>query len=91
MLKNSLLKRRESVSLVGLLRLMALGLSAPAAACMIGPDYKPPPAPVAKVWMEGGRASVDTGRQEYRDWWSVFNDPVLSQLILTSRIGRTFP
>jgi NodT family efflux transporter outer membrane factor (OMF) lipoprotein len=81
MLKNSLRKRRESVSLVGLLRLMALGLSALAGACMIGPDYKPPPTPVAKVWMEGGRASVDTGRQQYRDWWSVFNDPVLSQLI----------
>jgi NodT family efflux transporter outer membrane factor (OMF) lipoprotein len=81
MLKNSLRKRRESVSLIGLLRLMALGLSALAGACMIGPDYKPPPTPVAKVWMEGGKASVDTGRQEYRDWWSVFNDPVLSQLI----------
>ena len=81
MLKNSLRKRRESVSLVGLLRLMALGISALAGACMIGPDYKPPPTPVAKVWMEGGRASVDTARQEYRDWWSVFNDPVLSQLI----------
>jgi NodT family efflux transporter outer membrane factor (OMF) lipoprotein len=48
---------------------------------MIGPDYKPPPAPVAKVWMEGGKASVDTGRQEYRDWWSIFNDPALSRLI----------
>jgi hypothetical protein len=78
MLKNSLRKRRESVSLLGLLRLMALGLSALAGACMIGPDYKPPPTPVAKVWMEGGRASVDTGRQQYRDWWSVFNDPALS-------------
>jgi NodT family efflux transporter outer membrane factor (OMF) lipoprotein len=81
MLKNSLRMRRESVSLIGLLRLMALGLSALAGACMIGPDYKPPPASVAKVWMEGGKASVDTGRQQYRDWWSVFNDPVLSQLI----------
>ena len=81
MLKNSLRKPGESVSLVTLLRLMALGLSALAGACMIGPDYKPPPTPVAKVWMEGGRASVDTGRQQYRDWWSVFNDPVLSQLI----------
>jgi NodT family efflux transporter outer membrane factor (OMF) lipoprotein len=81
MLKNSLRKRREPASLVGLLRLMALGLSTVAGACMIGPDYKPPLAPVAKVWMEGGKASVDTGRQQYRDWWSVFDDPVLSQLI----------
>jgi len=81
MLKSSLRKRRGPVSLVGLVRLMALGLSALAGACMIGPDYKPPSAPVAKVWMEGGNASVDTGRQEYRDWWSVFNDPALSRLI----------
>jgi NodT family efflux transporter outer membrane factor (OMF) lipoprotein len=81
MLKNSLPKRREPASRLGLLRLMLLGISAFASACMIGPDYKPPPAPVAKVWMERGKASVDTGREEYRDWWSVFNDPVLSQLI----------
>jgi NodT family efflux transporter outer membrane factor (OMF) lipoprotein len=50
-------------------------------ACMIGPDYKPPPAPVAKVWMEGGKSSIDTKREEYRDWWSVFNDPVMVRLI----------
>ena len=81
MLKKSLRKRREPLSLGGLLRLMAVGLSVLAGACMIGPDYKPPPAPVAKVWTEGGTASVDTARQEYRDWWSVFNDPVLSRLI----------
>src|SRR6202167_5157215 len=81
MLKNSLCKRRGPVSLVGLVRLIVLGLSALTGACMIGPDYKPPPPPVAKVWMEGGKASVDTGRQEYRDWWSVFNDPVLVRLI----------
>ena len=60
---------------------MVLGLSALTGACMIGPDYKPASAPVAKVWMEGNKASVDTGRQEYRDWWSVFNDPALSRLI----------
>jgi hypothetical protein len=69
MLKESLRKPREPIILVGLVRLMALGLSAVAGACMIGPDYKPPPATVAKVWMEVGKASVDTGRQEYRDWW----------------------
>jgi NodT family efflux transporter outer membrane factor (OMF) lipoprotein len=60
---------------------LALALLLLDSSCMIGPNYQRPPAPVAKTWMEGGKASVDTGRMEYREWWSVFNDPVLVRLI----------
>jgi NodT family efflux transporter outer membrane factor (OMF) lipoprotein len=79
--KNPRRECRGPVSLVDLVRLIVLGFCALTDACMIGPDYKPPAAPIGKVWMEGGKQSIDTGRQEYRDWWSVFNDPVMVRLI----------
>ncbi|HZR79879.1 MAG TPA: efflux transporter outer membrane subunit [Candidatus Binatia bacterium] len=49
--------------------------------CMIGPSFKSPPATVADAWPNGSDPAVDTARQEYRDWWRVFDDPVLDRLI----------
>lgn len=48
---------------------------------MIGPDYTPPQVAVADQWLEAGSARLVTDRQDYRDWWAVFNDPVLNQLV----------
>ncbi|MGO9454963.1 MAG: efflux transporter outer membrane subunit [Candidatus Binataceae bacterium] len=49
--------------------------------CMIGPDYKTPPAAVAGKWELASNPAVDTSREEYTDWWSVFNDPVMTRLV----------
>jgi NodT family efflux transporter outer membrane factor (OMF) lipoprotein len=49
--------------------------------CLVGPDFSSPSAPVAEKWLEADEPSVDTRNQEYRDWWSVFHDPVLNKLI----------
>ncbi|HUC71295.1 MAG TPA: efflux transporter outer membrane subunit [Stellaceae bacterium] len=49
--------------------------------CMVGPDYKSPPAPAAASFLEANQPSVETRRQEYQDWWTVFHDPVLDRLI----------
>jgi len=49
--------------------------------CAVGPDFAEPPAPVAPEWLDHGNVAVDSERQEYRDWWSVLSDPVLTQLI----------
>jgi NodT family efflux transporter outer membrane factor (OMF) lipoprotein len=49
--------------------------------CMIGPDFKRPPAPVAQKWIEASDSSVAKGDEEYRDWWTLFNDSTLIQLI----------
>ena len=49
--------------------------------CMVGPDYKSPPTPVAAKFLEANQPSVDTKRQEYEAWWRVFHDPVLDRLI----------
>lgn len=59
--------------------LFALFLAA--GGCMLGPDFKRPPAPVAATWTEAKDARVESQHQEYRDWWTVFNDPVLTRLI----------
>lgn len=63
------------VPLLGLLLLMLLQ------GCMIGPDYKTPHAPIATRWEQAADSAVDTNRQEYADWWAVFNDPVLTRLV----------
>jgi NodT family efflux transporter outer membrane factor (OMF) lipoprotein len=48
---------------------------------LLGPNFKVPPAPVADKWVEEGNKAVDSGFSEHRDWWTVFNDPVLTRLV----------
>ncbi|HEV3113841.1 MAG TPA: efflux transporter outer membrane subunit [Candidatus Binataceae bacterium] len=52
-----------------------------ASGCMLGPDFRRPAAPVARNWAEAADSAVDVKRQEYRNWWTVFNDPVLTRLV----------
>ena len=51
----------------------------PLTACLVGPDFKKPPAPVAEKYLEA--RGLDHGAADYRTWWKVFNDPVLDRLI----------
>lgn len=48
---------------------------------MVGPDFRKPEADVADNWLEADDPRVDTRSIEYRNWWNVFNDPVLVKLI----------
>jgi NodT family efflux transporter outer membrane factor (OMF) lipoprotein len=48
---------------------------------MLGPDFRQPTAPVADRWLEADNPAVDSNRQEFRDWWMVFNDSALTRLI----------
>src|SRR5262245_39927815 len=50
----------------------------------IGPTCRRPPAPVRAGWLQADHEPVDSTRQEYRDWWTVFDDPVLTRLIETA-------
>jgi len=58
----------------GLLMALACG------GCMVGPSYQSPAVSVAAKYLEANQPSVDTRNQEYRDWWTVFHDPVLNRL-----------
>ena len=51
----------------------------PLTACLVGPDFKKPPAPVAEKYLKA--RGLDHGAADYRTWWKVFNDPVLDRLI----------
>ena len=54
---------------------------------MLGPNFRQPAAPVADKWLEADNPAVDSNRQEFRDWWTVFNDPVLTRLIQLAYSG----
>jgi NodT family efflux transporter outer membrane factor (OMF) lipoprotein len=51
---------------------------------MVGPDFVKPEAPVAAEWMESRDPDIKTETSDYRQWWKVFNDPVLSNLVETA-------
>ena len=51
----------------------------------VGPEYCcPPPAPVAKDWIDTDEALVIPVPPDHPDWWSVFDDPILNHLIDTA-------
>jgi len=48
---------------------------------MVGPDFVKPEAPVRADWMESHSPGLSAGQTDYREWWRVFNDPVLDNLV----------
>jgi NodT family efflux transporter outer membrane factor (OMF) lipoprotein len=50
----------------------------------VGPNYREPPAPVAAGWIEETDPRVRKERDDLSQWWTVFNDPALVQLIDTA-------
>ena len=66
---------------LGELAFLTVGLMAITGGCMVGPNFKTPPAAVAGKWIEEGNKAVDSGAAEHRDWWTVFNDPALTRLV----------
>ena len=62
--------------------LLALAASLLLSACKtVGPDFEKPEVPVADNWLDAESQNVDTSSSNYTDWWDVFDDPVLSNLI----------
>lgn len=49
--------------------------------CAVGPDFTRPPVSVSQNWLEESDLRIKTGAAEYRNWWRVFNDPVLDKLV----------
>jgi NodT family efflux transporter outer membrane factor (OMF) lipoprotein len=50
----------------------------------VGPNYCRPPAPAAERWIQAGDPRVQEHQLEFAEWWSVFEDPVLTGLIETA-------
>jgi NodT family efflux transporter outer membrane factor (OMF) lipoprotein len=47
----------------------------------VGPNYKKPTAPVAEHWIDAGDVRVRSEDADDSHWWTVFNDPVLNDLV----------
>jgi NodT family efflux transporter outer membrane factor (OMF) lipoprotein len=47
----------------------------------VGPNYRTPDAPVANNWIDASDKRVRTESDDLSKWWTVFNDPVLNDLI----------
>jgi len=47
----------------------------------VGPDYKRPPVAVSEAWLDASDQRVKVEATQFRNWWRVFNDPVLDRLI----------
>jgi NodT family efflux transporter outer membrane factor (OMF) lipoprotein len=50
----------------------------------VGPNYGKPIAAIADDWIDSNDAKVLDQPPEYADWWTVFQDPVLSDLVQTA-------
>jgi outer membrane protein TolC len=64
------------------LRNISIGLTLLMSGCAaVGPDFQKPEAKVSDSWLEAHDPQVDTTKAAYKDWWLVFDDPILVELI----------
>src|ERR1700730_11843258 len=47
----------------------------------VGPNYRKPDAAVASNWIDASDKRVRTDSDDLSKWWTVFNDPVLNDLV----------
>jgi NodT family efflux transporter outer membrane factor (OMF) lipoprotein len=47
----------------------------------VGPNYNRPDAAVARNWIDASDKRVRTDSDDLSKWWTVFNDPVLNDLV----------
>lgn len=55
-----------------------------AACTTVGPDFQKPEAPVAEEWQDIDAPQLKKETADHSEWWSVFGDPILSELIETA-------
>ena len=72
--------RVRSLSLHSLASLLAVTLVV-SGCTTVGPNYVRPPGPVAKQWIDIDDPRIKAEPAELIDWWTVYNDPVLTFLV----------
>jgi NodT family efflux transporter outer membrane factor (OMF) lipoprotein len=65
----------------GAARTLQATLVLPLAACAVGPNFIPPAAPITDKFLGANSDSIKSSRQDYRDWWKAFHDPMLNRLV----------
>ena len=77
----------SSLFKIGFLALAAMVL---VAGCKtVGPDFETPEAPVVEDWTDDNPV-ISRDTIELSEWWTVFNDPVLNELVEQGVLGRGF-
>ncbi len=51
---------------------------------MVGPDYVKPTVPEPEKWLESGESKIESKQGDFSQWWNVFNDSVLNDLVQTA-------
>jgi len=49
--------------------------------CMVGPDFVKPDAQMEQGWLQQQNQRIKSEPADLSEWWTVFNDPVLDNLI----------
>src|SRR4051812_43137195 len=84
-LRATMLRRPIQILVVGFLLFAAIGCTSVSEYVQngfkVGPNYKKPPAPVADEWIDSKSQGVNVATKDLKEWWLVFNDPVLNSLI----------
>ena len=62
-----------SLGLISMVLLMA--------GCAVGPNFKSPQSPVGGKWTAADGEKIKGTPADTREWWKIFNDPVLNSLI----------
>jgi outer membrane protein TolC len=76
MKKQCTAKASSAHRLLVVLTVASLGL----VGCTVGPDYVRPEAGVNPSWIESA-PTLQEEPAEIREWWTAFNDPVLTRLV----------
>src|ERR1043166_4870479 len=50
----------------------------------VGPNFQSPPSPVAPNWIKKQTPRVKSAPADLSAWWTVFNDPILNDLVETA-------
>ncbi len=73
--RNRLIGRRRVL-------MMSAAIATSCSGCtLVGPNFKTPVAPVAPAYLGAGGQKLPAKEPELRDWWKVFGDPALNQLV----------
>lgn len=64
----------------------ALAVTILAGCAAVGPDFEKPQADLPDAWTDEVSAGVSTSPHELVEWWKVFGDPVLDDLVETARL-----
>jgi len=62
-----------------------------AAGCAVGPDYVPPDTRLPEAWhtpMRAGLVGGDSDKEVLAGWWSILDDPLLTNLIESAVAGN---